>query len=235
MKFLKKLILFIVVIAILVLVYRHYKDDIAGFLNDKGIHIPGITDDTDIFPSSETVVDAGGNMSVVVSIPETYSRDITDDHINQIVTGSEGRLTAVREEDGSLSLTLSDEYRNEILEQMNSYYDDAVINNLIGGNVVSIDHNHEYTVFTVSCVQGMSEGDILALTGKLFAVGKLYASFSGRSDTNICVVIVDSADSSVTNTYLSDKIGEGLASDAQQWAGNMIDQTVSGIAERLDG
>lgn len=235
MKFLKKLILIIVVIVILVLVFRHYKKDIAGFLSDRGIDIPGITDDTDIFPSSETVVDENGNTTVVVSIPETYSRDITDDHIYQIVTGSEGRLTAVREEDGSLSLTLSDEYRDEILDQMNSYYDDTVINNLIGGNIVSIDHNHEYTVFTVSCMQGISEGDILALTGKLFAVGKLYASFSGRSDANICVVIVDSADSSVTNTYLSDKIGEGLASDARQWAGNMIDQTVSGIAERFDG
>ena len=235
MKFIRKLIVFIVLVVVIVLLYRHYKPQIADFLIDKGINIPGVTDDVEIFPSSETVTDQSGNVSIVVSIPPLYSDSITDEHINQMMTESEGRFIATREDNGSVSITVSEEYRDEILNEMSSYYDDAVLNNLINGQVLSIEHNADYTVFTVTCVSGMPENDILTLTGKLFAVGKLYSSFEGRNDANICVIIVDSVDSSVTNTYVSDNIGEGLVNDAGNWAGDMFDNAVSDVAEHFNG
>ena len=214
-KFLRKLLVFVLVIVVLVLVYRHYKPQIAGFLLDKGINIPGVTDDIALFPTSETVVDENGNVSVSVNLPPAYTQSITQEHLDEMIRNSEG-------------------YRDEILQQMSSYYDQSVINTLIGGKVLRIEHNDDYTVFTVTCEQGMSETEILTLTGKLFAVGKLYSSFAGRNDANICVVLVDSVDSSVSNTYVSDNIGDGIASDAQRWAGDAFDNAVSEISERFE-
>lgn len=233
-KFLRKLLVFVLVIVVLVLVYRHYKPQIAGFLLDKGINIPGVTDDIALFPTSETVVDENGNVSVSVNLPPAYTQSITQEHLDEMIRNSEGRLTASRNEDGSISIMVTEAYRDEILQQMSSYYDQSVINTLIGGKVLRIEHNDDYTVFTVTCEQGMSETEILTLTGKLFAVGKLYSSFAGHNDANICVVLVDSVDSSVSNTYVSDNIGDGIASDAQRWAGDAFDNAVSEISERFE-
>ena len=233
MKLLRKLIVIIVLIAALVFVYRHYRKDISEFLLSKGIEIPGITDTVEVFPTSETIIDENGDTAIVVSLPSQYTRSITQDHIDMMIAGSDGRLTAVREADGSISFTVSEDYEDEILAQMNSYYDESVLNNLIAGKVTGIEHNDDYTVFTVTCESGMTESEILTLTGKLFAVGKLYASFSGRDRANICVILVDSEDSSVTNTYTSDNIAQGVASDAQNWAGDMFDQAMTNVAEAV--
>ena len=229
MKFIRKLIAFIVVIVTLVFVYRHYRTDISNYLISKGVEIPGITDNMEIFPTSETIVGENGENSVVVSLPAVYSQNITEDHIEQMVANSDGRLIANRESDGSVTITVSDDYRDDILAQMSSYYDDSVINNLIEGKVLRIEHNDDYTVFTVTCESGMTESEILALTGKLFAAGKLYASFAGRDQVNICVILVDSQDSSVTNTYTSDNISQGLMADAQNWTSDMFDNAISNI------
>ena len=214
-KFLRKLLVFVLVIVALVFIYRHYKPQIAGFLLDKGINIPGVTDDIALFPTSETVVDENGNVSVSVNLPPAYTQSITQEHLDEMIRNSEGRLTASRNEDGSISIMVTEAYRDEIL--------------------LIIEHNDDYTVFTVTCEQGMSETEILTLTGKLFAVGKLYSSFAGRNDANICVVLVDSVDSSVSNTYVSDNIGDGIASDAQHWAGDAFEQAVTNVMEHFDG
>ena len=233
MKFIRKLIVFIVLVAVLIFCFKHFKPQIASTLMDYGIEVPGITDDSVIFPTSETVVDENGQVNVVVSVPATYTQGLTQDHIDQLVADSEGRIIANLNSDGTATFTVSEEYRDEVLADLSIYYDDTVISNLIVGNVLSITHNADYTVFTATCNPGMSETEILTLAGKLFAVGKLYASFSGNNDARIRVDIVDATNGTVTNSYESDNIGGGLANDAQNWAVDMFDQAVDNVMEHV--
>lgn len=233
MRFIRRLIVFIVLVAAIVFCFKHFKPQISQTLLDYGIEVPGITDDTGLFPTSETVVDDNGNVNVVVSVPAQYTQGLTQEHIDQLVADSEGRIVASLNSDGTATFTVSEEYRDELLAEMGTYYDDTVISNLIGGNVLSITHNADYTGFTATCVPGMSETEILTLAGKLFAVGKLYASFSGNDAECIHVDIVDSEQGTVNNTYDSDNIGGGLANDASNWAVDVFDQAVDNVMERV--
>ena len=85
MKLIKRIILLVVVIALCVMCYRHFKPQIAGFFTDRGISVPGLTDDTEVFPSSQTVTDEEGHVSVIVSVPPTYGDSITDEQLEQLV------------------------------------------------------------------------------------------------------------------------------------------------------
>ena len=229
MKFLKQLFVLIIVIIVGAFIYKHYKKEIAGFLTDKGINIPGITDDSKIFPTSNTVTDPNGNSSFVVNIPSAYTQNVTPDMISSIEQTSEGRLTASTNEDGSIELAMTPEYRQEIVNQISAYFDQTVLAELITGNIVAIDHNEFYSVFTVTCNPGIEENEVLTLAGKLFAAGKAYASLSGFSGDSILVVFVSSDTGEVRNSYRSDNIGEGIASDAGSLAEDLIDRTVDNL------
>ncbi|MBR4495448.1 MAG: hypothetical protein IKP14_12180, partial [Clostridiales bacterium] len=85
MKFIRKLIVFIIAAVLVVLCIRHYKPQIAEFFNDKGINVPGITDNSQVFPTSETIVDENGQVKVVVDIPPTYASSMTEEQINDLV------------------------------------------------------------------------------------------------------------------------------------------------------
>jgi hypothetical protein len=231
MRLLRRLIAFIIVIALVVVCYRHFKPDIVTFFNEAGLDVPGVTDDTVLFPTSETIVNRDGQVTIVVNIPSTYAQELDQSHLDELMADSDGRLVAYKEEDGSVSVTLSEEYRDEILVQMSSYYDDVVLDNLIGGSIISIAHDEAYTIFTVTCEPGMSESEILTLTSKLFAVGKMYSSFSGNGEQSVTVYIVNAQEGAVTNSYSSDNIAQGLASDAQHWAGDVFDQAITNIVE----
>lgn len=235
MKFIRKLIVFIIAAVLVVLCIRHYKPQIAEFFNDKGISVPGITDNSQVFPTSESIVDENGQVKVVVNIPPTYASSMTDEQINDLVNSSEGRLTASRLPDGTVTLTVSDEYRDEILAEMGSYYDDIVISQLIEGKVINITHNADYSAFSVTCSPDMSETEILTVTGKLFAIGKLYGSFAGIENESIRVDITDSQTGFITNSYTSDDMTTGLVADARNWAVDTFDNVVTDIADRIEG
>lgn len=234
MRFIKRLVLFIIVIAILVMCYRHYKPQIVNFFNERGISVPGVTDDQQLFPTSQTVIDEEGHTSVVVSVPSAYGDSITDEQLDQMVTNSEGRLVAEKLEDGSITLTIASEYRDEILSQISSYYDDAVLDRLLEDKVISITHNSDYSSFSVTCSPDISETQILSLTGKLFAIGKFYSSFAGVQNESIRVDIVDAQTGFITNTYLSDDMGQGLASDARNWAVDTFDNIVTNVVDTME-
>ena len=235
MKYIRKFIIFIIATALIVLCIRHYKPQIAGFFVDKGISVPGITDDSQVFPSSETITDENGQIKVVVNIPPIYASSMTDDQINDLVNGSEGRLTASRLPDGTVTLTVTDEYRDEILAEMGSYYDDIVISQLIEGKVINITHNADYSAFSVTSSPDMTETEILTVTGKLFAIGKLYGSFAGIENESIRVDITDSQTGFITNSYTSDDMTTGLVADARNWAVDTFDNVVSDITDRIEG
>jgi len=234
MKFLRRLIIFIIAAVLVVLCIRHYKPQIASFLNDKGISVPGITDNSQVFPTSETITDENGQVKVVVSIPPTYASGMSDNQINDLVNGSEGRLTATRLSDGTITITVTDEYRDEILGQMGTYYDDIVISQLIEGKVIDITHNSDYSAFCVTCTPDMSETEILTVTGKLFAIGRLYGSFAGIENESIRVDVTDSQTGFITNSYTSDDMTAGLVSDARNWAVDTFDDVVTRVADTME-
>lgn len=234
MKLIKRIILLVVVIALCVMCYRHFKPQIAGFFTDRGISVPGLTDDTEVFPSSQTVTDEEGHVSVIVSVPPTYGDSITDEQLEQLVQNSEERLVAEKHEDGSVTLTIASEYRDELLSQMSSYYDDTVLNMLIEDKVISITHNADYSAFSVTCDSSMSESELLTLSGKLFAIGKFYGSFAGFENESIRVDIVNSQSGFITNSYVSDDMASGLASDARNWAVDTFDNIVNTVVDSME-
>ena len=233
MRFLKRLISFIAIVAFIIILYNVFKPEIKEFFESRGINVPGITQDIGVFPTSKTVTDANGNVSVVVSLPSTYANEFTQDQLNELMARSEGRLVATKNPDGTATFTVSEEYRDELLGQISDGFDDSVLSTLVGGNIRYIEHNSDYSVFTVYCDPSVSESEMLTLTGKLFALGKLYASFAGHDETTVRVDVITSADGTVSNTYSSDNIAAGLASDAQNWAGDMFDNAISGIQEGI--
>lgn len=234
MKFRYKFFIFLILVIVAIFCYKRYKPQIVVFLNDKGISVPGVTDDSQLFPTSETVVDENGQVRILVSVPSAYTSSMTDEQIDEMVNGSDGRLTATRQSDGSLSLSLTDEYRDEILDQMSVYYDDTVLAQLIGGNVLSISHNSDYSAFSVTYTSDMSETDILTLAGKLFAIGKFYGSFAGNENESIRVDMVNNETGFITNSYLSDDMGQGIASDAVNWATDTFDNVVDNVVDTME-
>ena len=233
MRFLKRLISFIAVVAFIIIIYNVFKPEIKAFFVSRGINVPGVTQNIGVFPTSKTVTDANGNVSVVVSLPSAYADEFSQDQLNELMTRSEGRLVASKNPDGTVTFTVSEEYRDELLGQIGNGFDDSVLSTLVTGNISSISHNSDYSVFTVYCDPSVSEGELLTLTGKLFALGKLYASFAGHDETAVRVDVITSDDGTVSNTYSSDNIAAGLATDAQNWAGDMFDNAMSGIQEGI--
>ena len=234
MKFLKRLISFIAIVAFIIIIYNVFKPEIKEFLISKGIEVPGVTQDLGVFPTSQTVTDANGHVSVVVSLPSAYADEFTQDQLNELMARSEGRLVATKNPDGTCTFTVSEEYRDELLGQISNGFDDSVLSTLVEGNVRYIAHNEDYSVFTVYCDPSVSESELLTLTGKLFALGKLYASFAGHDEVPVRVDVIASEDGTVSNTYSSDNIEAGIATDEQNWAGDMFDNAVTGIQEGIE-
>lgn len=233
MRFLKRLISFIAVVAFIIILYNVFKPQIKEFFISRGIDVPGVTQDIGVFPTSKTVTDADGNVSVVVSLPSAYADEFSQDQLDELVRQSQGRLVATKNPDGTATFTVSEEYRDELLGQISDGFDDSVLSTLVGGNINYIVHNSDYSVFTVYCAPSVSESELLTLTGKLFALGKLYASFAGHDETPVRVDVITSDDGTVSNTYSSDNIAAGIATDAQNWAGDMFDNAMSGIQEGI--
>ena len=223
------------VVAVLVMCFRYYKPQIVDFFTERGIDVPGITDDTIIYPSSETIVDESGNTLVAVNVPSIYAQNISQEQIDLMMSNSDGKVDATRGADGSLSINITPEYRDEILAQMGQYYDESVLNLLVEGKVLSVNHNSDYSAFSAICNPDMSEREILTLTFKLFAIGRMYGAFAGIENESIRVDIVDSQTEFITNSYISDDMGPGLADDARNWAVDMFDQTVSRVTELAGG
>ena len=61
MRFLKRLISFIAVVAFIIIIYNVFKPEIKAFFISRGINVPGVTQDIGVFPTSKTVTDSNGN------------------------------------------------------------------------------------------------------------------------------------------------------------------------------
>ena len=131
MRFLKRLISFIAVVAFIIIIYNVFKPEIKAFFISRGINVPGVTQDIGVFPTSKTVTDSNGNVSVVVSLPSAYADEFSQDQLNELMTRSEGRLVASKNPDGTVTFTVSEEYRDELLGQIGNGFDD-----LVGGGAV---------------------------------------------------------------------------------------------------
>ena len=224
MKFLKRLFTFIILIAfiaILIKVFKPeisefltskgitvpgfiailikvFKPEISEFLTSKGITVPGVNQDIGIFPTSQTVTDADGHVSVVVSLPSAYADEFSQEQLNELVMRSEGRLVATKNPDGTATFTVSEEYRDELLGQISDGFDDSVLSTLVVGNVRYITHNADYSVFTVYCDPAVSESELMTLTGTKVNIsgdsrGKLELEFYSIEELNRLIDIIREA------------------------------------------
>ena len=143
MRFLKRLISFIAVVAFIIILYNVFKPQIKEFFISRGIDVPGVTQDIGVFPTSKTVTDADGNVSVVVSLPSAYADEFSQDQLDELVRQSQGRLVATKNPDGTATFTVSEEYMDELLGQISDGFDDSVLSTLVGGNINYIVHNSD--------------------------------------------------------------------------------------------
>ena len=234
MKFLRRLLVFIIVVAALVICFRHFKPQISSYLLDNGIDVPGITDDTAVFPTSREFIDENGNSSIALEIPAIYLSEVTQEQIDTFVYSSDGRIRVFSNDDGSMSITMTDEYRDEILLELSSNFDRNALQNLKDGNILDITHNEDYSVFTVTCHPDMGQTAKLSLANKLFAIGKAYAALDGRDETVVRVDFTVTGSGEISNSYSSDNVAAGIANDIQGWAGDMFEQAAEGIESRIE-
>lgn len=235
MKFLRKLIVFIIAIIIAVYCYNRFKPEISDYLVSKGFQIPGITDDAKIFPYSQTVYDESGTENIVLTFPSEYMKDLSSEQLDSFVEGTEGMVSYYYQEDGSVAFTMTSEGRQIILDNLSTELDQSLLNNLIGGNIISISHNSDYTFFTVITDSSVTESELLTLTGKLIGIGKAYSSIEGEEDNNIHIDVLNNESGMITNAYDSDNLGEGIASDAINYATSSVEQGIDDLISNFSG
>ena len=208
MKFLKRLIKFVLFIIVIIALYNYFKPQINGFLEKKGVIIPHTVTDNLIIPSS-----------VASSIPE--------EKINSLMSGSGQNLSVIRTDDGGLSVSLTQQARQTILSNFEDNIDDSFIKDMLSGNIISITHSEDYASFFVVADPGISEAERAGIVVKLFAAGRAYAALSGSETEDVQVDFTDRSSGRVIGTYNSSNIAAGLASDITSISGDLIGQVLS--------
>jgi len=75
----------------------------------------------------------------------------------------------------------------------------------------------------------------LTLTGKLIGIGKAYSSIEGEEDNNIHIDVLNNESVMITNAYDSDNLGEGIASDAINYATSSVEQGIDDLISNFSG
>lgn len=230
MKFLKNLFRFILVVAILFAAFIFFKPQIDSFLVSKGLKS---TSDLIPLPVSETIYNDNGEVMYSLSIPASYNSFISQEQLNQIINSSNGVAQISQNSDGSVSVIMTPEVREEVLGNASTACDENILAEFIGGNIISITHNQSYSEFYVVASDGASEAELFTLSGKLFAIGEIYGAIEGNNSESTRVLIYSATTGELVNTFNSNNIAGDLTGDALQYFGNSISDRFDELAERF--
>lgn len=146
---------------------------------------------------------------VTIVIPTVYESINSQEEADEI-RDRNGYESAVLEEDGSLSITMSRSRQEELLSQFRTSVDDAIaeIVNGDGSSIEKIEYNDSYSVFTVR-VSGDEIGTADRQTAEeLVMYGTLYHIYSGNDTDHIQVDYVGSGSGEVIESADSGSLGE---------------------------
>lgn len=146
---------------------------------------------------------------VTIVIPTVYESINSQEEADEI-RDRNGYESAVLEEDGSLSITMSRSRQEELLSQFRTSVDDAIaeIVNGDGSSIEKIEYNDSYSVFTVT-VSGDEIGTADRQTAEeLVMYGTLYHIYSGNDTDHIQVDYVGSGSGEVIESADSGSLGE---------------------------
>ena len=139
-----------------------------------------------------------GLFNVTLTIPADFAEDMTQEELDADI--AEGKCKSAKlNEDGSVTLEMSKKQHEDMMVDLASSFQetfDGMINDE-GTSFVSIDHNDDFTEFTV-----VTTSTELNLTESLSAValyfaGGMYNAFAGNTVDNICVKFVNQASGEV--------------------------------------
>jgi len=230
MKFIKNLIKFIVVLVVLAVAFIIFRPQIDEFLISKGLKTS-----SEIMPApvTETFYNDGGGLMYSVNIPATYYRLIPQDDLNRILNSSNGLLQINQNSDGSITCIMTPEVRNEVLSNVSTVCDDNVLAELVNGNIVSIDHNADYSVFYVVAADNTTEAEQLTLSGKLFAIGEVYGALADNREESCRIEIYSASNGTLINTFNSNNIAGDITGDALEHIGDSISERFYDMSESL--
>ncbi|MCQ2516212.1 MAG: hypothetical protein MJ094_05055 [Saccharofermentans sp.] len=228
MKFLKNLFKFILGVIVILVVLILCRPLIDRYLNSIGIETG--TSNFIPMPVTETFYSNSGELMYSVSIPATYNNLIPQSELNKILESSNGLVQINQNSDGSISCIMTPEVRSEVLYNASEACDNNVLTGLVTGNIVSINHNENYSVFYVVAQDNASEAELLSLSGKLFAIGEVYGALEGNQDDSCRIEVYSASTNQLVNTFNSNNIAGDVTGDAIEYLGDTISDGFDGLA-----
>ncbi len=218
------------IVVVLIAAFVFFKPQIDNFLVSKGLKS---TSDLIPLPVTETFYNENGDVMYSISIPSSFSSFISQEQLNQIINSSNGVAQINQNSDGSVSVVMTPEVREEVLRNASTQCDENILSELVTGNIVSISHNQNYSEFYVTATDTTSEAELFTLSGKLFAIGEIYGAIEGSTDESCRVIIYSASTGEVINTFNSNNIAGDLTGDALQYFGDSISDRFDDLAERF--
>ncbi len=139
-----------------------------------------------------------GLFNVTLTIPAEFAEDMTQDELDADVAAGECK-SAKLNEDGSVTMEMSKKQHDEMMSGLADSFQET-FDGLIGDegtNFVSIDHNDDFTEFTVVTTSTELNLTESFSTVALYFAGGMYNAFAGNSVDNICVKFVNEASGEV--------------------------------------
>ena len=139
-----------------------------------------------------------GLFNVTLTIPAEFAQDMTQEEVDAAVADGSYK-SAKLNEDGSLTVEISKKQHEDMMAGLASSFQET-FDGLIsdeGTNFVSIDHNDDFTEFTVvttSTELNLTESFSVVT---LYFAGGMYNAFAGNTVDNICVKFVNQASGEV--------------------------------------
>lgn len=154
--------------------------------------------------STDISVDASGE-NVTVTLPSAFfaSEDM-DEFDPDEYASSNGFESAKVNDDGSVTIEVTETKYNEMMEEMAQGIKD-LCTELTGGidspYITEITYNDDFTQFQIKVNKEEYENAIDISGLQIYVIAGFYASFAGNSSEDISIEIVDNATGDVINTY----------------------------------
>lgn len=140
-----------------------------------------------------------GLFNVTVTVPAQFMEGVTQDDLN--TQASEGKYkSATLNEDGSVSIVMSKSQHDELLTTTAASLDED-LNAMVGSdeypNLVSIEHNADFTDFTVTTKS--TELDLAESFSVMmfYMAGGMYNAFAGNNVENVHIAFVNETSGNV--------------------------------------
>ena len=137
-----------------------------------------------------------GFMTVSITIPASYWGEETNQETIDAVVEEKGYLSGVYNDDGSVTVVMSESQHDEIMQEMADSFDQQIQEQLDSGeypNFVSVTHNEDFSDFTIEY-----DGTAIEMADQfypitLYYMGGFYGVFNGTEVDNVHVAFVNSA------------------------------------------